>query len=357
MSKKYRPIIKEGTHLASSKETIGAMRGTLLDDITNKVVGQAEWEEIDDDDDDNDNDEYDYDADEDYSVAGALLGTAAVFGIAELIGSAASKLEDSEEERQKKQVQVEKQQIKEQIRLDEYRQKQILKSQKKMARQKIRQEKREKRNAKIKKYLKLGIIYLFKGIWIAIKHIVLAIIWIIKKTFIYIGKFFAWAYKKIRKKIKENKAKKESLKQNLEVETYDNAKSNLILSPKKFDVLVDEAVENFQNNMTSEEAQIHLLKILLLSNELAKEIRELSSKNIVYTEESNFEYIDLQNTMEKLTTEKVTGYINYILENNRGKLEPSIANSLLMNFYAEKNDNQELIEIKQEKIQEALRLQ
>lgn len=46
MVKKYRPIIKEGTHLASSKTNNGKYRGSLLDDETNEVVGQAEWEEI-----------------------------------------------------------------------------------------------------------------------------------------------------------------------------------------------------------------------------------------------------------------------------------------------------------------------
>ena len=50
MSKKYTPIIKGGTHLASSKKTDGAVYGGLLDNNTNQVVGQAEWlvEEVDD---------------------------------------------------------------------------------------------------------------------------------------------------------------------------------------------------------------------------------------------------------------------------------------------------------------------
>lgn len=51
MSKKYRPIIKEGTHLARSKNSDGTYRGALLDNKTNQVVGQAEWEEVEEDDD------------------------------------------------------------------------------------------------------------------------------------------------------------------------------------------------------------------------------------------------------------------------------------------------------------------
>lgn len=61
MSKKYTPIIKEGTHLASSKNTVGAVYGGLLDNDTNQVVGQAEWlvEEDDDQNLDYPNENYD----------------------------------------------------------------------------------------------------------------------------------------------------------------------------------------------------------------------------------------------------------------------------------------------------------
>lgn len=43
----YRVVRKEGTHLASSNETNGAFRGNLLDDVTNKPVGNAEWVKVD----------------------------------------------------------------------------------------------------------------------------------------------------------------------------------------------------------------------------------------------------------------------------------------------------------------------
>ncbi len=46
MGKYYKPIIPKGTHLAQSHKSKGAMRGTLLDNKTNKIVGQAEFEEI-----------------------------------------------------------------------------------------------------------------------------------------------------------------------------------------------------------------------------------------------------------------------------------------------------------------------
>ena len=49
MSEKFKPIKREGIHLAPSKNTDGTFLGALLDDETNKVVGQAEWELITDD--------------------------------------------------------------------------------------------------------------------------------------------------------------------------------------------------------------------------------------------------------------------------------------------------------------------
>ncbi len=43
----YRVKIKKGTHLASSHDSDGALRGILFDDKTNKLVAHAEWEKVD----------------------------------------------------------------------------------------------------------------------------------------------------------------------------------------------------------------------------------------------------------------------------------------------------------------------
>jgi hypothetical protein len=48
MSVYYRPVHKDGTHLADSNHTDGAYRGNLLDDVTNKPIGNAEWVKVDD---------------------------------------------------------------------------------------------------------------------------------------------------------------------------------------------------------------------------------------------------------------------------------------------------------------------
>lgn len=73
MDKKYRPIIKKGTHLASSKKTDGTYLGALLDNDTNKVVGQAEGEEIKETKIIEENDEGDFDYHyEDYNTIGKV---------------------------------------------------------------------------------------------------------------------------------------------------------------------------------------------------------------------------------------------------------------------------------------------
>ena len=42
----YRAVYPEGTHLASSRNTDGAFRGTYLNDETNQIGGQAEFVEV-----------------------------------------------------------------------------------------------------------------------------------------------------------------------------------------------------------------------------------------------------------------------------------------------------------------------
>lgn len=47
----YRAVYPKGTHLASSRNTDGAFRGTYLNDETNQISGQAEFVEAEQDDD------------------------------------------------------------------------------------------------------------------------------------------------------------------------------------------------------------------------------------------------------------------------------------------------------------------
>ncbi|MCM1268264.1 MAG: hypothetical protein NC302_10200 [Bacteroidales bacterium] len=344
--KTYKPIIKAGTHLASSKETDGAVRGALLDDVTNKVVGQAEWEEV-----------LEESAFPSSAIGAAVLGAAAL-GVAATVGvmSAAKAIKENSDEIQEMN---EKERIKAEILKEEYRQKELRKSEKRMARERVREEKREIRNAAIKKYLKLGVIYFFKGIWIIIKYTGIALAWCAKKTFIGIKAFSLWICKKIKQSIEKRKASKlssEMAVEQLHANTYTELSTKLAMSPEKFSMLVDEAFEEFQKNMTSEEAQMHLLKILLLSNELAKEIRAFSHAGIYNGKKIGYEYSEWQKAMEKLTTEKTAQYINYILESNSEKIEPQIMDSLMINFYNGMHNDQKPEPMCLEKIEEALRL-
>lgn len=97
MSKKYRPIIKEGTHLAQSKNSEGTYRGALLDDKTNQVVGQAEWEEVEEDDD------YNYlyedcslveDTESEENVLESLVALAVIIGGIKVIEKTSPYIED-----------------------------------------------------------------------------------------------------------------------------------------------------------------------------------------------------------------------------------------------------------------------
>lgn len=87
------------------------------------------------------------------------------------------------------------------------------------------------------------------------------------------------------------------------------------MSAKMFSKEIDVAFENFGKNMSSEEAQMHILNIMKLAELLASEIRSLSGAVIVDYECSG-EYLEWKVALEKLTTQQVTDSINYMLENN-----------------------------------------
>ncbi|NMM93458.1 hypothetical protein [Bifidobacterium oedipodis] len=84
---------------------------------------------------------------------------------------------------------------------------------------------------------------------------------------------------------------------------------------------VDEAIEECQLHMNSEEAQNRLLVIMYKAMDLAKDIRELSSANIRDSDFDEKTKLELRQTMEKLTTQNVTDLINKALERNIPLLE------------------------------------
>ena len=86
---------------------------------------------------------------------------------------------------------------------------------------------------------------------------------------------------------------------------------------KEFSKNIAIAVEGFKKNMSSEEAQMHMLNIMKLAELLANEIRRLS-ETVIEDDEYSGEYLEWKVAMEKLTTQQVTDSINYMLENNSG---------------------------------------
>jgi len=363
MGKKYTVKIPDGMHLASSNDTYGAKRGTLLDDNTNKIVGQAEFFECDDD-----YDEYDtYDDDtcddsEGLSLGGALLATAGLAFCAAIASSARKSHEEDELENEKKR-------IKREIQLEEFRQKELKKA-----------ELRKKINGLLKKcfigcckgiwwaikHIAIGLWYAVKytvkytsiALWFVMKNLVVALWWFAKKLFIGTKKFCVWSYRKIKKIIVEKKQKSTVLENANKPSAKVNSKSypKIQVDPEQFSKDIDTAFNDFQKNMSNEKAQLHFIKILLLSNELAKEIREFLNACSTEADKSAINQSAWQNTMEKLMTEKTARYINYILESNGENIEPSIAESIAVRFGVKLWDNNEFIPISQNQINENLRI-
>lgn len=359
MSKKYTAKIPPGTHLASSKDTYGAKRGTLLDDYTNEIVGQAEFIEEDDYDDDDDYD--DYNDDSDTSSLGGIIGAGLALGAIALIARAVSNSSEEDEDEsaynEKQTLEYEKKKIKREIELEKYRQQELRK-----------EEQRKKINSFflkcfigcckgiwwVTKHIAIGLWYVIKytsiALWFITKHLVIALWWCTKKISI-------WSYKKIKQTIDKKRQKKIELEDITEnyTEITSRIYNNVNISPEQFSEDVDNAFTEFQKNMSNEEAQLHFIKILLLSSELAKEIREFSTSCITNNPKICEDLSIWQDIMEKLMTEKTSRYINYILESNGEKIESSIKKSIMENFGVKLWDSKEFIPIRQEQINDALK--
>ncbi|MGW8115166.1 hypothetical protein ACVS9P_08330 [Caproicibacterium sp. NSD3] len=112
-------------------------------------------------------------------------------------------------------------------------------------------------------------------------------------------------YRKITKKPVENSG-------SVAIEKEDESGTE-ILSVDAFSHEVDEVLNEYKENMSSEEAKAHLLNIMLSAMYMASEIRKLS--NAVITDESLSEdqKIELKASLEKLTTQNAANSINEIL--------------------------------------------
>ena len=145
------------------------------------------------------------------------------------------------------------------------------------------------------------------ALWLAIKYISITLWWCTKKLFIGLKRFTIWSYKKIKQSIENRRQKTVGvMNTNKNGNEFNSELSvNIDIDPEQFSENVDKAFSDFQKNMSNEEAQLHFIKILLLSNELAKEIREFSNASINNDDyKSYIDYSAWQNAVGKLMTEK-----------------------------------------------------
>ncbi len=273
MSKKYRSIIKEGTHLASSKETDGAYRGALLDNDTNQVVGQAEWELVEEEDYNwncsyenygtHENVELSEETQKMLQAIGTVIGTAlAELGI-HMIEAGVSKATPH------------------------------------------------------------------------VKRLVTdKVVPSVMKTKSWIAEKGATGIAIIRNgnssktKAEQLLAKRTKSKTDF---TEMSAANNTTVEPFED---IDNTFEEHRESMSREEAQQHLIYIRGLALLLADEIRRLSNACIREGNESPENILERQNAIEKLTTQEVMNSIELLLENKNRSLLDEVTSMVLSEFLA-----------------------
>lgn len=273
MSKKYRPIIKEGTHLASSKETDGAYRGALLDNDTNQVVGQAEWELVEEEDYSWNCSYENYDTHENVELSEETQKM--LQAISTVIGTALAELG---------------------IHM-----------------------------------IEVGI----SKATPQVKRLVTdKVVPSVNKTKSWIAEKGAIGIDIIRNGI-SSKTKAEQLlakrtKSKTDI-TELSAANNTTVEPFKDS---DNTFEEHRESMSREEAQQHLIYIRGLAVLLADEIRRLSNVCIREGNESPENILERQNAIEKLTTQEVMNSIKLLLENKNRSLLDEVTSMVLSEFLA-----------------------
>lgn len=125
------------------------------------------------------------------------------------------------------------------------------------------------------------------------------------------------------------------------------------VTAQEFSKNIDIAVEGFKKNMSSEEAQMHMLNIMKLAELLANEIRSLSGA-VIKDDIYSGEYLEWKTAMEKLTTQQVTDSINYMLENNSELFQGDNLQELSWIWGSDAIKEGELIPVDNKQIKEAL---
>ena len=119
--------------------------------------------------------------------------------------------------------------------------------------------------------------------------------------------------------------------------------------PEEFSQSIDLAVNEYHADMSSEEAQQHLLNIMCAAMYMANEIRQLTNATL-----KDEERLTWGTTLEKLTTQSVTDGINRILEGKVLALDETQAKALSESLGGALITNGVFVPIENERIKEAL---
>lgn len=117
-----------------------------------------------------------------------------------------------------------------------------------------------------------------------------------------------------------------------------------------FSMQIDKAFNNYKENMSSSEAQEHILAIMGAAAFIADEIRKLSNTCI----KDDSEFLELKATMEKLVTQQVTDSINLILEQKSYILDEKTSLTFFKYFGGGGFVDGKYVSLQNEKVKEAL---
>lgn len=162
------------------------------------------------------------------------------------------------------------------------------------------------------------------------------------------------AIEKIKNKlmVKSSGTQEEILSTNEQSESTNTLPAEI--SPNKLSEEIDKVLGEYESDMSSEEAQQHLINIIMLAACLAEERRKLSGASI---KADSDEYLELQRAMEKLTTQKVTDSINIILASNISMLDAQTSKTLSELLGSNFAQNEAFMPIENSRVKEVLSLE
>lgn len=118
----------------------------------------------------------------------------------------------------------------------------------------------------------------------------------------------------------------------------------------EIDVMLNQAFDSIQFDMSTEEAQKHVLKLIYHMLGIAYEIKILSASRIVGQFEDENMRLENQKKAEKLLAEKVADNINYLLADERLQLDVSTSKHLFDLLGGGIRINEEYIPVESRKI-------